>query len=257
MDSREQLIALAIKHEGNWHNILRALQLREYVEDDEIDVNAYLRRYKCKVLTILDKEYPRYLRCRFQPPFVLFYYGDISLINDMYKNVAIVGSREPSVSGIENTRMIAEGVAKKYNIVSGLAAGLDAIAHIAAINMGGKTIAVLGNGIEYCYPSENAELYEELKKNHLVISEYFGYISPNTYNFPQRNRLIVMFSCATIVGEANHRSGSLMTANYTVSYHNTLMCIPSSDIVNSACDSFIKDGCDMVLSAQDVFDILE
>ena len=257
MDSREQLIALAIKHEGNWHQILRALQNNEFVEEEEVDVKTYLNRYKCKVITILDKEYPNYLRNRYQPPFVLFYYGDISLISDMRKNIAIVGSRVPSSTGSENTRMIAEGVAKKYNIVSGLAAGLDKIAHLAAINMGGKTIGVLGNGIEYCYPSENSELYEELKKNHLVISEYFGYISPNHYNFPQRNRLIVMFSCATIVGEANHRSGSLMTANYTISYNNTLMCIPSSDIVNSACDALIKDGCDMVLSAEDVFDILE
>ena len=254
MDSRENLIALAIKYQGNWRQILRALENDEEVED--IDVQQYLSRSKCKVLTIIDKDYPDYLRQRFQPPFVLFYYGDISLIYDYRKNVAIVGSRIPTSHGIENTRYIAEGICKQYNIVSGLANGLDRVAHLGAINMDGKTIGVLGNGIEYCYPDINTELYEEMKKNHLVISEYFGYIDPDASHFPQRNRLIVMLSCATIVGEANHKSGSLMTANLTLAYYNKLMCIPSSDIQNSACDLLIKEGCDVVLSPEDVLDLL-
>lgn len=255
MDSREHLIALAIKHQGNWYQILKAMQQHEWA--DEIDIQSFLANAKYKVLTILDKEYPEYLKQRFQPPFVLFYYGDISLLSNCNKNIAIVGSRDATSHGIENTRYIAEGVAKKYNIVSGLAYGLDRVAHLAAINMDGKTIGVLGNGIDYCYPTSNSDIYEELKSNHLVISEYYGHIEPDASHFYQRNRLIVSLSCATIVGEASHRSGSLMTANLTLAYYNRLMCIPSSDIKNSACDLFIKEGCDMVLSPEDVFDLME
>ena len=255
MDSRDYLIALAIKYQGNWKQILKALENKEYPEG--IDVSKYLSQTKCKVITILDSEYPSYLRSLIHPPFVLFYYGDISLIQDRSKNIAIVGSRKPSELGAKNTRMIAEGVATKFNIVSGLAMGIDRIAHESAIAAKGKTIGILGNGIDFCYPSINTELYEELKKNHLVISEYFGHIPPDMGNFPQRNRLIVMLSSATIVGEAIHKSGSLMTANLTLSYNNPLMCLPSSDIENSACDLMIQEGCDMVLSAQDVFDLLK
>ena len=255
MDSREILIALAIKYQGNWRKMLKALQDKEYPND--VDVNNYLKQTKCKVITFVDPDYPEYLKELYQPPIVLFYFGDISLIKDRSKNIAVVGSREPTCSSVKNTRMVVQEVAKKYNIVSGLARGIDRVAHLSAIDAKGKTIGVLGNGIDFCYPSENEELYEELKKNHLVISEYFGYVPPETFNFPQRNRLIVMFSSATLVGEANHRSGSLMTANLTMSYNNPLMCLPSSDIENSACDSLIKDGCDIILSAQDVFDVLE
>ena len=211
---------------------------------------------KCKVLTFLDPNYPYYLKEQFQPPFVLFYYGDISLIADREKNVAVVGSRLPAEESVKNTETITKGVAKKFNIVSGLAMGLDRVAHESALSVGGRTIAVLGNGIEYCYPSANTDLYEELKKTNLVISEYFGHVPPDTSNFPQRNRLIVMFSRATIVGEANHRSGSVMTANLTESYYNPVLCVPSSDIENSACDLMIQQGCHMILSAEDVFDYL-
>ena len=250
MDSREQLIAIAIKYEGDWYKIFDALIRKEYVDD--FDPAPLIAKSGCKVLTIIDADYPKYLKELFHPPFVLFYYGDISLINKRENNVAFVGSREPTELGRLNSEKIAEGLASKFTIVSGLALGIDTIAHRAAIKAKGKTIAVLGNGIDYCYPSENTDLYKIIKKHHLVISEYFGYISPDASHFCQRNRLIVCLSRATVVGEANLASGSMMTANLTLAYNNQLFCLPSSDIENSVCNKYIRDGCPIVTCVEDI-----
>ena len=255
MDSKEQLVALSIKYEGRWWEICRALELREEVDTPELE--EAIKKLKCKYVTIIDKAYPQYLRTLPQPPFVLFYYGDLELIRKRENNIAVVGSRNASQIGIKNTRSIVKGISKKFNIVSGLALGIDTVAHKSALEAGGRTIAVLGNGIEYCYPSENSELYEELKKNHLVISEYYGRIPPNQFNFPQRNRLIVELSRATIIGEGKRMSGSQMTGNLTINMYNQLMCIPSSNIEDSICNDFIKEGCPPITCPQDVFDILD
>ena len=250
MENRNYLIALAIHYQGNYESVMRALAQKEELPEELVE--SYLKKIKSKVLTILDPEYPEYLKNVYKPPFVLFYYGDISLINSYEKNLAVVGSREASQLALENTYDLACELAKKYTIVSGLARGIDAIAHRAAINSGGKTIAILGCGIEQCYPVSNQDLYDRIKANHLLISEYFGYIPPYQENFPQRNRLIVAFSKGTLIGEARYKSGSLITANITVQANKRLMCIPSSDIKNSLCDLFIKEGCPVVTEVEDV-----
>ena len=255
MKSRNYLIALAIHYQGNYESVLRALTSQELLPQELID--SYLSKIKSKVITLLDPDYPEYLRKVYKPPFVLFYYGDISLINDYQNNLAVVGSRNASQKGLENTYDIVFELAKKYNIVSGLAKGIDAVAHRAAITGGGKTIAILGCGIEECYPSSNKDLYDEIKKNHLLISEYFGYIPPYSENFPQRNRLIVAFSKGTLVGEASSRSGSLITANLTLDANKDLMCLPSSDIKNSACNICIKEGAPVVTEAEDIIEYLK
>ena len=255
MDSRNLIIAMAIHYAGNWKEMFNALTKKEYLSE-EVAIN-YLKQIKSKVVTILDADYPRYLKEGPYPPFVLFYYGDLSLISDMNNNVAVVGSRDASCDGIKNTSYIVSGIAKKYNIVSGLARGIDSVAHWSAIHSGGKTIAVLGSGIDYCYPASNDELYSIIKDKHLLISEYSGTINPLGENFYQRNRLIVLLSKGTILGEAKEHSGSLMTANLTMSYFKELMCIPSSDIYNSFCDVLIRDGCPVILSPEDVINVLE
>ena len=255
MDSRKIIIALAIHHKGEWHAINEAILKKDYVPEDVAEV--YLKSLKCNAITILDQEYPKYLRETFCPPYVLFYYGDISLISDRTKNVAVVGSRKVSKEGKENIDYIVSGICKRYNVVSGLALGIDTAAHKSALSNGGKTIAVLANGIEYCYPSENEEVYKTIKKNHLVISEYFGFISPKPIHFHQRNRLIVAFSRGTIIGESKRYSGTLITANYTLAVHNDIMAIPSNDIHDSLNNLIIKEGCPVVLSPDDVFEIFD
>ena len=250
MSIRNYLIALAIIHEGKWHEIYRALCKGEKVDEGVAD--SYFKNMKCNVLTILDFNYPNYLRELFCPPFVLFYYGDISLIADYSKNVAVVGSRTASIEGLRNVDYIVSGIANKYNIVSGLAVGVDAIAHKAALFSGGRTIAVLGNGIEYCYPSENSELYKTIKKKHLVVSEYYNYISPDPLHFHQRNRLIAGFAKATIIGEAKLKSGTSITANLALSQFKDVLAIPTSNILESLNNQLILEGARPALSPDDV-----
>ena len=255
MDSRKMIIALAVHYQGDWMKIYNAIVNKETLDEDVAD--NYIKSIKSGVITVFDPEYPRYLLKTYCPPFVLFYYGDISLIKDFNKNVAVVGSREVSQLGKDNINYIVSGITHKYNIVSGLAIGIDTVAHQAALNYKGRTIAVLGNGIEYCYPSVNSKLYKIIRKNHLVISEYYGHLPPEANHFHQRNRLIVAFSKGTIIGEAKRRSGTSITATLTMQAHKELLTIPSADIYNSLCNDLIRDGCPVVLSPEDVIEHLE
>ena len=250
MNNREILICYTIKYEGNYRKIMQAICAKE--EPEEIYYQRFKKHVKCKVLTMLDPEYPEYLKEMTYAPFVLFYYGDISLIKDYRKNVAIVGSRNASQAGLLNIYELAEEVSKTYNVVSGLAMGVDAAAHRGAIEGGGKTIAILGCGIEQCYPAINKSLYDEIKENHLLISEYYNYIPPYPEHFHQRNRLIVAFSKGTLIGESHCHSGTQMTANLTLDMHRQLMALPSSDLKDSLCNLFLQEGCPLVLSADDI-----
>ena len=147
MNSEEIIVALAIKYQGDWYAIEKALRdttdrdLDEYLE---IAINS-----DYNFITILSPDYPAALRNEYMPPFVLFYHGDISLLKDTGKNIAVVGSRECTEYGAEMTRSIVKEICPSYNVVSGMARGIDAIAHETAIKNGGKTIAVLGGGIDY------------------------------------------------------------------------------------------------------------
>lgn len=251
MKDRNYLIALSIKYEGNWWRIYQALIAKEELSDEEIA--SYLARNKANVITMLDIEYPKYLKSLcFRPPFVLFYYGDISLINDPSKNISVVGTREASDRGKANTKKIVSDLAKDYNIVSGMALGIDSAAHNAAIEAKGKTIGVLGNGIEYIYLTDNVSLYNKIKKDHLIISEYPGHVYADKEHFPFRNRLIVAFSNAVFIPEGNIRSGTQVTANYASDLGRDLFVIPSDDIENSLTTLLAKEGAIIVLDASDI-----
>ena len=251
MNGRNLLIGLAIKYLGQWHDMIRAIQTKEPLDEDEI--NGYLKLIKCNVLTILDPEYPQYLKQYTFPPLVLFYYGDISLIKDLSNVIGVVGSRNPDPTIVPEAYEVIYKLAKDFIIISGLAKGIDGLSHKAAIDAGGKTIAVLPNGIEFCYPSENEKLYEVIKKNHLVISEYPFHCPPEKDNFYQRNRLIVFLSRALFIPCGNIRSGTSITARLACDYNHPVYCFPSGNIHGSLCNLLIKDGAMLV---QDVEDIL-
>lgn len=255
MNIREILIAEAVYYHGNWEEIVNAIRKRELLPiGDVIDIN---RRLKCKAITIMDEEYPEYLKELYRPPIVLFYYGDIKLIKDIRKNVAIVGTRKPSETGIGITKEITKGIAKKYNIVSGLALGIDSVAHEEAIKSGGKTIAVLGCGIDMCYPSRNREIYEEIKRNHLLVSEYPEKTAPTQSSFPERNRLIAQFSRGIVVTESRRKSGTSITVNYGLWYNRDIMCVPSTCYNDSGCNMFIREGAALVENAKQVIESME
>ena len=253
METRKQLIALAIYYRGNWNKILQALSAKKLLPDATVEYCFSL--LKSKVITILDSDYPEYLKELTTPPFVLFYYGDISLINDPSKCISVVGSREPSMRGKEMTQRLVKGLPKDTIVVSGLAKGIDSIAHKAAIASGHKTIGVIGCGIDNIYPYENKSLYARIRKNgNLLVSEYPDMYPPNQFNFPVRNRLIAMFSSNLLVTEAKVKSGSMITVFYAQNFGRNIMAVPSADYGNSGCNVLIREGAMLVESEQDVND---
>ena len=250
MNSREALIALVIKYKGKWDDVMNAVSLREHPEDEFVQKAQTL---KCKTVTLLDAEYPHTLRSVVKPPFVLFYYGDLSIICDYYKNVSVVGSRDCSEYGAKMTTEIAGDLAEKgYVIVSGMAIGIDSIAHTAAIDRGGKTVAVLGSGIDYCYPKRNLRLYEIIKEKHLLISEFPGNEEPSPENFPIRNRIIAGLSKTLVVTEAKYNSGSLTTALLALNGNADVMCVPYPAGQKSECNRLISNGAILIENADDV-----
>ena len=269
MNSEEILVALAVKYNGDWENIMCALKSRKS-DDSYCDSGLYgwvesleLEKYlgeindsQFRYTTILSEDYPDYLKQIYMPPFVLFYYGDLFLLNDIYKNVSVVGSRECSEYGETMTRDIVKDVCGQYVIVSGMARGIDSVAHKTAIDNGGRTIAVLGGGIDLCYPLSNKSLYNEIKKNHLVISEYPGEVAPTPASFPRRNRIIAAISKATIVTEAHPLSGTLTTVMFALQNNRDIMCIPYPAGLGSECNRLIKSGAFLIENGKDALEVL-
>lgn len=254
MNGRQILIALAIKFKGDWDAIYSAISSKD-VTDLESCWEEFTHS-RCKATTILDNDYPQLLKQIYMPPFVLFYYGDISLTHNPSKCLSIIGSRNPTHYGVKMATELSSELSKEFIIVSGMAKGIDGLAHKSAIDKGNKTIAIIGSGIEYCYPSENRELFDEIRKNHLLLSEYFGDVTPDQDHFPLRNRIIAGLSKATLIIEAQKQSGTSITATYALSFSRTVLAVPNRADTNSACNRLIKEGAILVETANDVIEEL-
>ena len=254
MNGKHMLIALAIKFDGNWEKIYQAIS-----NNDVEDLDPYYEEFKtskCNAVTMLDSEYPQILKQIYNPPFVLFYYGDITLAHNPSKCLSIIGTRKPSDYGTKMTNLMAGELSNDFVIVSGLAKGIDGLAHRNAIERGNKTIAIIGSGIDNCYPTDNEDLYQEIKKNHLVMSEYFGQVTPDHSHFPLRNRIIAGLSKATLIVEARNKSGTSITASFALSFGRTVLSVPDRAGKDSACNKLIKEGATLVESPQDVVEEL-
>ncbi len=249
-ESRKLLIALSVMCEGNWDKMFYHIQKREFPEPEYIE--QVVNNLKCEVITYLDSEYPERLKEVRNAPLVLFYYGDISLIKNPDRSLAVVGTRHPSEYGKKITEELVTKLKEDVVVISGMALGIDAIAHNAAINSGHKTVAVLGSGIDIPYPSTNKEIYEELIESNLVISEYPPGVSPVPEQFPIRNRIVAGLAKCLLVTEAKRRSGTTTTMAFASEANRDVLCVPSNDLNNSACNLCIKDGGFLVENSDDV-----
>ena len=176
--------------------------------------------------SILDKEYPSDLANIYNPPVLLFYQGDLTLLDA--PKLSMVGSRNCSTTGTKSLQKIIKELDNQFVIVSGLARGIDTAAHIACLKNGGKTIAVVGTGLDVFYPKENRDLQEYLAKHHLVLSEYEAGQQPLKFHFPERNRIIAGLSRGTVVAEAKQRSGSLITCERAMEEGRDVFAIPGN-----------------------------
>lgn len=215
------------------------------------------RRMDAVVLTLADNRYPPYLRQIFAPPPVIFVRGDLTIFTR--HAAAIVGTRSPTVYGKQVTTLIArELVEEHFVIVSGLARGIDTVAHETALNTKGATIAVLGCGIDTVYPRINEDLARRIAVNGLIVSEFPIGTAPDTFNFPRRNRIISGLSAAVVVVEAGEKSGSLITARYALQQGREVCAVPGpihSPLSRGTFD-LIKEGATPVRSGRELAESL-
>ena len=249
------LVYLSVIHNGEWNEIYQDILDKQPVDKNEVEKE--IEKLECNYITLLSPKYPSCLKNIFKPPFVLFYKGNIDLLNDSGKRIAVVGSRENSDYGKESTKLIIEGLTKKeVTIVSGLAKGIDSIAHQSTLSNNGNTIAVIGNGLNITYPKENTQLYKDIEEKGLIISEYPPNVMPNSTNFPKRNRILAGISDGVVVIEAKEKSGTMNTVSHALENGKPIFCIPERNNMHSGCNKLIKEGAKLIESADDILEEL-
>lgn len=192
-------------------------------------------------------EYPKRLKNIINPPFSLFYKG--KLPNDQKKSVAIVGARGRSQYGSTAASLLAGELAKhKIEVISGLARGIDADAHLGTLEQGGDTYGVLGCGVDLCYPKQNRYLYEKMITQGGIISEYPLKSEAQSWHFPERNRIISGLSDVVVVIEARKKSGSLITADYAMEQGKDVYALPGRifDPLSEGCNHLIFQGAGII-----------
>lgn len=219
-------------------------------------VMAHCQKNGIGIMTWDDAIYPESLRQIYNPPMVLFYRGDISVLHEEVI-LGVVGARKASDYSLHVTRCLCGDIAR-HNVViaSGCAVGIDGTAHRAALEAGTRTIGVLGCGVDYDYPKPNRELKEQIVHNGVLLSEYFPGTQPYPANFPVRNRILAGISEGLLVVEASDNSGSLITANLACEQGKSVFCVPPADIFDRRYRGVVRFLRDGAYPAFDVTDIL-
>ncbi|MFQ5864983.1 MAG: DNA-processing protein DprA [bacterium] len=216
-----------------------------------------LKKCGAKLITFWDEQYPEQLKHIYDPPAVLFVLGDLRK-EDNY-SIGIVGTRQPSNYGKLATEKIATDLARRgLTIVSGLAYGIDTLAHTYALRAGSRTIAVLGSGVDVIYPGKNKKLSEKIISHGAVVSEFPLGTDPEWKNFPRRNRIICGLSLGTVVIEAGEKSGALITAAMALEQNREVFAVPGNIDSPKSCgtNDLIKQGAKLITSADDIIDEL-
>jgi len=222
---------------------------------------AELEREQIKVLLLTDRAYPQNLKEIHGAPQLLYYKGKLSAPEEI--NLAVVGARKFSAYGRQVTESLVFELAKAgLTIVSGLALGIDSLAHLTALAAGGRTVAVLGSGLDRqsIYPSSNRYLADKIiAADGLILSEFPLGTQPLKHNFPQRNRLISGLSVGTLVIEASEKSGSLITAKFALEQNREVLAVPGSiySPTSTGANQLIKQGAAVVTKAEDVLNALD
>lgn len=280
--STEQLAWLRLLRDRRWsrkqkHHLLKVCRsaehiyahsttaLREIVTDrwpsraaqiDSAKLAAdalWLEQDNCHLITLNQAAYPTQLKQICDPPLALFAQGDIACLAD--PSVAVVGSRRPTPLGKKITENIAVELANLGIVVtSGMALGIDAAAHLATLSAGGKTVAVMGCGLDQIYPSQHRKLFNDIAEQGCLLSEYPLGVPATKQNFPQRNRIVCGLALGTLIVEAAARSGTLITARLTMETNRPLMVIPGSPLNPQYAGSLelLRDGATPIRDAHDV-----
>lgn len=248
--SKEKLLetGLGDKLINNFCEFRQRFNLDQYVK-------AFLEK-GITVITLEDKIYPPLLRQINSAPFIIYCLGDSSLLADELK-IAVVGTRKPTIYGSQITKKLVGDLAQaNITIISGMAMGIDAFAHKAALEHNGRTVAVLGCGVDICYPAVNRLIYQEIIKKGLIISEFPPGKRSSIGVFPSRNRIIVGLSLGVLVIEGSEKSGTLITARYAAEFGRDVFACPGpiTSEMSQATTYLLKNGAKVVASSSDVLE---
>ena len=229
---------------------------------DKVDIDRTFAEVETRginFLTLESESYPAMLRQIPNPPAVLYYKGKLFECN-LEKTVAIVGSRKACSAGRDDLRKIISGLGgTDICIISGLASGIDTVAHTSAIENNIKTIGVIASGFDYTYPTSNKTLYQNIINGYgAIVTEYYPTFEPIKFRFPQRNRIVSGLAYGTVVCEASLKSGALITANLTLEQGRELMCVPGaiSNPNTQGIYKLLKNGATIVTQADDILNAL-
>lgn len=288
MDSREALIALnmiehvgpvrarlLLEHFGEAPKILAAskselLRVRNIGDETaeairnwekSIDLAGELKRlsdFGCRVLISSDENYPAMLREIYDPPLVLYVKGELSAKDK--NSIAMVGSRQTTHYGIETARKLAYQLAYVgVTVVSGGARGIDTAAHQGALSAKGRTVCVLGTGINVVFPPENKDLFERISQNGAVVTQYPFNRNGDKQSFAIRNRIVAGMTLGTVVVEADLHSGALITSNFATEYGRQVFAVPGriDSPRSKGCHDLIKKGAKLCEGAEDILSEFE
>jgi DNA processing protein len=225
-----------------------------------IDLDREMERIQvegARIVTLEDESYPVLLRKIEDPPPLLYVKGTLTSQDEW--SVAVVGTRRASTYGREAASLIAGGLARSgITVVSGLARGIDSQAHRAALDSGGRTIAVLGCGIDVVYPPENVKLAQQVVRNGALVTEFALGTRPDARNFPPRNRIISGMTLGAVVVEAGQRSGANITAGYAAEQGREVFAVPGriTSPGSRGTNRLILDGASPVVEVKDVLEAL-
>ncbi len=245
---------------------LRAAGLNEKIVDNLIEIRASvdlqaiwddLQTKRVALVTWMDESYPRRLKEIAQPPPVLYVRGELLPADEWA--VAVVGTRRISAYGQQVAEEVARFLARNgITVISGLARGIDAVAHKAALDAGGRSLAVMGSGVDVIYPSEHRKLAERMMENGALVSDYPLGAAPDSVNFPPRNRIIAGLSIAVVIVEAGEKSGALITAQFAAEQGREVFAVPGSVYAahSRGANQLIRDGAHPLLQPEDLLEAL-
>ncbi|MCW8803816.1 MAG: DNA-processing protein DprA [Ignavibacteriaceae bacterium] len=212
-----------------------------------------------KLITIWDQEYPSILKKIYDPPILFYILGEL-VDSDQY-SIAVVGTRQPTNYGKVHAEKISMDLAKQgITIISGMARGIDSITHNSAIKSGGRTIAVIGSGLDVIYPPENKKLFDKIAESGAVISEFSLGTKPDAPNFPRRNRIISGLSLGVVVIETGATGGAMQTAAFALDQNREVFALPGNVGVRQSEGTNLliqKSEAELLISAKDVINELE
>lgn len=260
-DNPQKLYRIS-KKEIEKQNILSQKELNYFDKTkEETILNKKFENFKnsnIKLSTIQDEDYPLKLKFLEDSPYVLFYKGNLP--KNELPCVAVIGSRSCSSYGSFCTESIVkELISNGVQIISGMAYGIDSLAQKTAVKLGGYTLAVLGTGVNVCYPKTEFRLYNDLQTKGGILSEYPPDTPGEPWHFPMRNRLISGLSDAVVVIEARERSGTLITVDRALEQGRDVFAVPGriNDKLSYSCNWLIKQGAYVVTSGKDILEVLE